>query len=489
VIVPGAGRHLVGLAAALPLALAGLLPQPQAVSASAAGLDPSFGSGGRASFPLAFEAPAKYRPTPLALAQDGGLFVSNGAIVRHLDPNGGLDPSFAEGGVLTPSVPSGVKFEVRGLAVDSLGRLVLAGTSTLPTEQFQPPISLQSAFGPFAARIARYQPSGSADSTFGSGGALETDLDLPPPREEKGNQLLGKSWVEATGVAVDAQNRIVLSGGASAGALFGCAHDSFWNNLTYAAFLARFSESGSLDSSFGSGGVFGGRSTTENPLQLEFSGSPQFGRSGEVLYTGGGVVNCPRNGGRGGVAELTDTGATEAGFGTQGAVTGSTIQVAPGPDGSLTLLEGIPWRKGEKHRMRVTRVTATGGPDPSFGSSGSTLLTIPGDPFHSGLSSIAIDREGGVLLAGSVTKCRKLKRHRHRPRTSCQRHWTLQRLTQSGQLDPSFAKAGTISTRFSPLTVGAPALLLDSQGRALLVGRYRQGKQVGIAAARYLLGG
>jgi hypothetical protein len=94
-----------------------------------------------------------------------------------------------------------------------------------------------------------------------------------------------------------------------------------------------------------------------------------------------------------------------------------------------------------------------------------------------------------VLLAGSVTKCRKLKRHRHRPRTSCQRHWTLQRLTQSGQLDPSFAKAGTISTRFSPLTVGAPALLLDSQGRALLVGRYRQGKQVGIAAARYLLGG
>ncbi len=479
VMRPG-GKGLLG-AGALALALAVLAALSSAV-ASAAGLDPGFATAGRLAFPLSFEGGARYRPTPLALAGDGSLYASNGTVVRLVDPDGALDPDLGDSGTLMPAAAPGGRFEIEGLAVDSLGRLVVAGTSVGSGEEFEAPIVLTGAFGPLAARVARYLPGGSVDQGFGSGGAFESDLGLPPPSEEKGRQLLGRSWVEASGVAVDDRDRILLTGGASAGSAYGCAHDWFWNTLTDAAFLARLTEAGALDPSFGAGGVFGGRSTAENPLRLEAAGRPAVGPGGEIIYGMDSGFHCQIQIGTEGVAELSDDGRTRAAFGPGGSVAAAVLASAFAPDGSVVLLERLP--RGA-HRYRITRLGTDGISDPAFGKDGRVFVTTPGKGPQSAFTSIATDGRGGVLLAGLVDGSRRGGQQATRVRSS----WVLVALRPDGRIKRSLGGRGRIDTGFAGLSLGEPTVLVDRRGRALLVGRYHRGRQSGLAVARYLLGG
>src|SRR5256885_2114585 len=91
----------------------------------------------------------------------GALLFVPGALAYT---QGDLDPSFGVGGKvvknLTPAgIPPGQINDVaRGVAIDSAGRIVIAG----------------AAGNDFA--VLRYQPDGSLDSSFGTGGVVETDF-------------------------------------------------------------------------------------------------------------------------------------------------------------------------------------------------------------------------------------------------------------------------------------------------------------------------
>jgi uncharacterized delta-60 repeat protein len=205
-------------------------------------LDPAFGVGGRAFVPLEFEGPGLENPKMAASTSDGGLVLSNGHLLERLTPAGQVDAFFGQGGTVVPAQPAGGSFEVGGIAVDSQGRIVVAGTSTLPTK---------IRFGKrLAVRAERYLPDGSLDDSFGANGIVETDFGFPVPRDQNGQPILEQPWVQATGVAVDSRDRVVLTGGASSGKADGCEHDWF-GTLTYAGFVARLTATGSLDSSFG----------------------------------------------------------------------------------------------------------------------------------------------------------------------------------------------------------------------------------------------
>ena len=124
--------------------------------------------------------------------------------------NGGLDPSFGSGGKLTTDFPGGSDF-ANSVAIDSGDRIVAAGLSTdLPGTAFA---------------LARYEPNGDLDPSFGSGGTMTTGF---------GGEGIAYS------VAIDSQGRIVAAGGTTEA------------NGEFA--LARYEPNGGLDPSFGSGG-------------------------------------------------------------------------------------------------------------------------------------------------------------------------------------------------------------------------------------------
>jgi hypothetical protein len=480
-------------------------------------LDLAFGDRGRLIAPFSYRTWGGLGRVAVVLDDDGNLVLSNGRVVKRFDSAGDLDNTFGRNGNLIPP-RSDPPFEVLDLAVDSKNRLLVAGNSVLPEEEFPPSIYkfppdnyIPADVGPTAARISRYLPAGTPDRTFGEGGSIETNLGLPPPvgkpranppafgrptpETEMEQQLLGQAWVETTGIAVDAQDRLILTGGASASLHFWCFHDWSWNTLTDAAFVARFSDSGVLDPSFGGGdGVFGGHRTDENPLSLELSSRPTIGPTGEIFYTSAATSVCPPNSGSAGVGRLSEAGDPDASFGTRGAIFTWITDTAIDRDGSAVVLKQMPGVEGERHLAYVERFLPNGLLDQRFGRSGRATLRIPGEPDESGATSVAIDRNGDILVGGVMTTHRRLQGRQRQPRIGYRSRWLLSRIRSTGRFDRSL---GRISTGFGRLEVGGPRVglragpevLLDPQGRAVMTGQYRGSLgDHGLVVARYRLG-
>jgi uncharacterized delta-60 repeat protein len=483
----------------LPVLLASLWVGPGSLAASAGGhlskthehttsraahLDPTFGEAGRTTLSL---QGAEGDVIPI-LMDDDSLIISVGHGLKRLGPDGQLDESFGQGGTLTPPAPPDGNFEIDGLAVDSKGRLIVAGTSQLPKEEVPSPVVIGNGTSesPQAARIMRYLPNGTLDPSFGNSGTVETNFNLPAPHDGDGKQILAKSWVEVTGVAVDSRDRVLLSGGASAGVEFGCAHDWFFNTLTYAAFVARLTETGALDSGFSGDGIFGGLSTSENPLHAEVGADPEIGPGDEVVYASG-RAHCPRGGGSAGLAKLSAAGQPSS-FGTGGAVRRWSSEAAVEPDGTITTLGYIsPWYfTKEPARMRVTRLTPNGQPDRSYGRGGHTVLTTPGGA-SSQLNTMATDPHGRLLLGGTMISAKTFRDPTGQAKKRHRRSFVLIRLGAHGRLDRSFGPHGRIATRFRRQGVNESGLLLDTQGRAIMVGTYGPWNNRGLAVARYVI--
>jgi uncharacterized delta-60 repeat protein len=452
----------------------------------AAHLDPAFGEAGRTTLPPEF---FEGSPIPV-LMRDDSLVLGSGRSLTRLTPDGQLDASFGEAGTLTPPGRPDGDFEVDGLVVDSQDRLIVAGTSTLPAEDFL--TSLQIGNGtperPKAARIMRYLPSGSLDPSFGDRGVVETDFGLPPPVDETGQPLLSKPWVKSTGVAVDGEGRVVLTGGSSVGVRFGCFHDWFFNTLTYAAFVARFTERGVPDASFGGGdGIFGGRSTEENPLRAELSGAPTVHPDGSLTYAQHSGP-CPRREGSVGLAKLAPNGESSPSFGAGGAVRRFIGEVAVEPGGSILALGWVfPWYNlKEPLRVRVTRFGTNGRPVRSYGRNGHAIVKSPGGA-GSGLNTLALDARGRALLGGTMIRARTFRSPLGSTKKRHRRFFVLVRLRANGRLDRAFGPWGRLAVRFGPLAVSESSLLLDSEGRAVMVGTYGRWNHPGLAVARYVI--
>jgi uncharacterized delta-60 repeat protein len=211
-----------------------------------ASLDSTFGSGGKVVTTIGSNAEVH----ALLLQPDGKLvaagvtFVSgagNFALARY-NPGGTLDPTFGVGGLVTTDFGA----NDRGLdaVLQDDGKVVVAGEST----------------GDVA--LARYNSDGSLDATFGSGGKVVTDL--------------GADLARASAVDLDSAGNIVAAG-------------TFFT--TPKEFLVlRYTPTGTLDSTFGSGGVavasFGSGFTEGEALDIESNGKLLVaGHHGATLQT------------------------------------------------------------------------------------------------------------------------------------------------------------------------------------------------------------
>ena len=101
------------------------------------------------------------------------------------------------------------------------------------------------------------------------------------------------------------------------------------------------------------------------------------------------------------------------------------------------------------------------------------------------LGSIAADGRGRLLLAGSMIVTKGSRDGKEKMRR--QSLFVLMRLRADGRLDHAFGPRGRVAARFGSRNAIASQVVLDSRGRAVLVGTYGRYDRQGVAVARYAI--
>ena len=196
-------------------------------------LDQSFGSGGKIKSTSGIA-------TSAVLQTDGKIVVGgsydtgvHGFMLARYNPDGSLDTTFGNFGVTRTAIGNGDAFSF-GIGLLSDGRIVLGGYSaTTQDHDFT---------------VARYNANGTLDQSFGTGGIAATDFS-------------GGTDDIAYALAVQRDNKIVLGGRSGAYPTFNFA-------------LARYTSTGQLDQTFGTGGkVLTAVSNDSNGYALTIAGS------------------------------------------------------------------------------------------------------------------------------------------------------------------------------------------------------------------------
>lgn len=192
-------------------------------------------------------------------------------VVARFDAGGALDPSFGRDGTTTTDF--GQMDFAYGLALDPQGRIVAAGESEFETASFV---------------LARYEPNGRIDASFGTDGKVGI--------------ALGGDFYEdyARAVTVDASGRVLAAGGA--------------NSDSGADFvLARYGESGQLDPSFGTSGT-----VTTSFSDYASADAVLIDNQGRIVAAGTKTVG---GSGQFALARYRADGSLDGSFGSHGRVT------------------------------------------------------------------------------------------------------------------------------------------------------------------------
>ncbi|MCA1843965.1 MAG: hypothetical protein LC792_12435, partial [Actinobacteria bacterium] len=338
-------------------------------------LDPTFGKGGVVLTDFGKSYDWAYA---LALQPDGKIVVagvsnvsgSKDFALARFQPNGDLDPGFGKDGLVVQGMRSLTADIIRGIAIQPDGKIVAGGSSYEDVVTVGP----NSDF-----MVARYNPDGSNDVSFGIGGLTTTDFGRG-------------SFDQPNALVLQPDGKVVLGGytndGDGPGVLFGA------DQLA----LARYTPNGMLDPAFGQGGkvVFDGGSLDERILALAIA------PDGGVLA--GGYVNGEKRGDLL-LAKLQTDGSLAPGFGT----TGKGISVSDlgtyservsslvlQPDGKI--VAGGQTAVDHNADFAVFRYTAGGVFDQAFGRGGVATYDFGGREDR--VQAVALQADGKILAVG-----------------------------------------------------------------------------------------
>ena len=353
----------------------------------------------------------------------------------------------------------------RTVRIDSKGRIVVAGYS-------------QYIIGGYN-RVAlwRYKSDGTLDSTFGTGGIVTSG---PNSANGSTSAQFGNDFVQD--MEIDSQGRIVVTGytrKVGAG-----TQTAVW----------RYNEDGTLDSTFGAGGIVVGSSTgLAGGLTTGQNDVPQavvLNSKGQIIITGfsqtstGGsykmfIERHLLNGfldptfGTGGLVLSASSGTTAAGgtvanlyeLGSDVVVDSQDRVIVAGPSKNNT----------PSSELALWRYTADGILDSTFGTAGvvhygaTSIAGATGANQFDFPSRLAVDSQGRILVAGYS-------------QTSTSGSWKmfLVRYSAAGVLDSSFGTAGVVLSAVGGTTAAGGTgsnlyelgndVKLDSQNRILVAG-------------------
>jgi uncharacterized delta-60 repeat protein len=327
--------------------------------------DVSFGAGGKVTTDVggSFEA-----VTAVTLQADGKIVVAGGAGVglfrdfalARYNSDGTLDTSFGTGGkVLTDF---GLSAQAQSVAVQLDGKIVVGGFANID--------------GGDNFELVRYNSNGTLDAGFGTAGKVTTDFGL---------FTQGFSYAQANSLALQQDGKIVLGGFA------------FISGYNFA--LARYNSNGTLDTSFGTGGQVTTNFPTPNPNNNVAAFSVALQPDGKIVAAGLAAFDVA-------LARYSSSGALDTSFGTGGKVTTDIAgsydlldSAVVQQDGKI-VAAGRAFVNGNFHSA-LLRYNSNGTLDTSFGMGGK-LTNIFGVASE-GVSSIAVQPDGKIVAAGGAT--------------------------------------------------------------------------------------
>jgi uncharacterized delta-60 repeat protein len=418
------------------LLVTGLAFNTQFARAQAAGsLDTTFGTGGTVTTTFSGQT-----VTPIGAVQqsNGDIVVvsqfdfqadaGTGVGVTRYTPAGKLDTTFGTKGSTFSTFPN-IIFQALWFAVQSNGTIVVGG-GTAPSNSTLP--GADQGFG-----LVRFTANGALDSTFGTDGLVNTPV--------------GPRTADPTSFLLQPNGQIVM-----AGLMAGNGEKpTNANEIPEMVAVARYNINGSLDTTFGSGGVtlLNNASTFQGVSQLALMTNgdyllvAEFGAPLTAQLSSTGVLQSSVTGG-------TVVNTTPTAFGELNSET--LFQ----PNGDFIIIQSV----GTINRVTSImgqRFSDTAVQDTTFSSTrfafGSERLVAP--------NGIALQANGQILVGGSINNASPIS-------------GGLARLNTNGVLDTTFGNEGTLTTD-NPVN----GVLVQADGKIVAVEAVGTD---GIALARYL---
>jgi uncharacterized delta-60 repeat protein len=313
-------------------------------------------------------------PSSVVIQPDGKIVVAGGAYplftflgnfkVARYNPNGSLDTSFGDGGIVTTIFPAGSY--ASDVALQSDGRIIAVGTV------FVDFIIGESSDTDFA--LARYNPDGTPDATFGNGGQVSTDF-------------VGFED-DAFSVLIQPDGKIVAVGSANDPATF------------YDFAAARYLSNGTIDTTFGVAGKVRTDFGDQNFDRARSAALQPDGRivaAGFAISHGGGVQNFA-------VARYTSNGVLDTTFSRDGKTQidfgtccQSATKVLLQSDGKIIAVGGSNGESSDDDFL-LARLSPRGSLDNTFGIGGEVRTSF-GD-LNGGANGAALQSDGKIVAVG-----------------------------------------------------------------------------------------
>jgi uncharacterized delta-60 repeat protein len=351
------------------------------------------------------------------------LFVSV-QMARAVD--GSLDPTFGQRGKVMTDLDLSTDI-ANAVAIQSDGRLVVVGTSYKDNDYSDEDFA-----------VARYNPDGTLDDSFGTGGKVNTDFP-------------GLAAVPSS-VVIQPDGKIVVAGGAFP--LF-----TFLGDFK----IVRYNPDGSLDLSFGNGGIV----TTSFPGQGSYAFAVALQPDGKIIAAGTDFVNFSSDDSSNtdfALERYNPDGTADLSFGIGGQVTtdfdgfnDDTFSILVQPDGKLIAV-GSAKNPTNFYDFAAVRYMSNGRIDKSFGVSGK-VRTDFGAHNWDRAQSAALTATGKIVAAGFAIGNQGLNQN-----------FAVAQYTANGILDTSFSGDGKTQIDFGSCCQFASKVLLQSDGKIVTVG-------------------
>jgi uncharacterized delta-60 repeat protein len=284
----------------------------------------------------------------------------------------------------------------------------------------------------------RYNPNGTLDKTFGVGGKVQTDFP-------------GLAAV-ASSVVIQPEGKIVVTGGAFP--LF-----TFLGDFK----VVRYNPDGSLDSSFGQGGIV----TTTFPGQGRYAFAVALQPDGQIIAAGTDFVNfSPEDSSDTdfAIARYNLDGAPDSTFSGDGQVTtdfdgfnDDAFSILAQPDGKLVAVCSAK-NPANFYDFAAARYLSNGTIDTTFGVAGK-VRTDFGDHNFDQARSAVLQPDGKLVAAGFAMSQNGLVQN-----------FAVARYNSNGVIDASFGTGGMTQIDFGSCCHSANKVLLQGDGKIITIG-------------------
>lgn len=418
------------------LLITGLALNNQFARAQEAGsLDITFGTGGTVTTTFSGQT---VKPIGAVQQSNGDIVVisqfdfqsdaGTGVGVTRYTPAGRLDTTFGTKGSTVTTFPN-IIFQALWFAVQSNGAIVVGG-GTAPSDSTLP--GANQGFG-----LVRFTASGALDSTFGTNGLVNTPI--------------GPRTADPSSFLLQPNGQIIMAGLMDGNGEKPTNPDDIPEMVA----VARYNSNGSLDTTFGRGGValLKNASTFQGVSQLalltngDYLIVSEFGSPLTAQLSSTGVLQSSVTGGT--IVNTTPTSFGELNSETLFQANGDfiIIQVA----GTINRVTAIMGQRFSQTAVQDTTFSST-----RFTFAGERLVAPNG---------IALQANGQILVGGSVNNASPI-------------FGGLARLNANGTLDTTFGNEGTVATD-NPVN----GVLVQADGNIVAVEAVGTD---GIALTRYL---